>query len=102
MDGGDLSKLVGNGVLGIRREDKNKWERRAPISPCHVRELVKRGVRVIVQPSRIRCHSDAEVELLFGCACASESPFVRAPPRMKAISDYPREIERLGARRASD
>jgi alpha-aminoadipic semialdehyde synthase len=46
-------------VLGIRREDKNKWERRAPLSPDNVRALVAAGVRVLVQPSNIRVYPDA-------------------------------------------
>jgi len=48
------------GVLGVRREDKNKWERRAPIAPRHVAELVKQGIKVIVQPSTRRVFSDVE------------------------------------------
>ena len=49
--------------VGIRREDKNKWERRVPITPEHVRELTEKyGVKFIVQPSRIRVFSDAEYE----------------------------------------
>jgi alpha-aminoadipic semialdehyde synthase len=53
-------------VLGIRREDKNRWERRAPLAPAHVKELVKRGIKVIVQPSSLRTFPDrqyAEVRL---------------------------------------
>ena len=41
-------------VLAIRREDNSVWERRAPLSPSHVQQLVKSGVRVIVQPSNRR------------------------------------------------
>ena len=39
---------------GIRREDKNVWERRAPLTPAHVKALVDGGARVLVQPSNIR------------------------------------------------
>ena len=48
--------LVGNGIIGIRREDKNVWERRVPLVPKHVETLLKNGVvkKVIVQPSAIR------------------------------------------------
>eukprot|EP01117_Protostelium_nocturnum_P008135 TRINITY_DN2903_c0_g1_i1.p1 TRINITY_DN2903_c0_g1~~TRINITY_DN2903_c0_g1_i1.p1 ORF type:complete len:916 (+),score=299.80 TRINITY_DN2903_c0_g1_i1:95-2842(+) len=45
-------------VLGIRREDKNRWERRAPLGPSHVKRLVEKGIRVIVQPSNLRNHPD--------------------------------------------
>lgn len=51
--------LRGNGVIGIRREDKNKWERRAPLSPEHVAKAVTQGLRVLVQPSNIRVYPDA-------------------------------------------
>jgi saccharopine dehydrogenase (NAD+, L-lysine-forming) len=46
-------------TLGIRREDKNLWERRAPLIPAHVREFV-RGlpVEVRVQPSPNRVFAD--------------------------------------------
>jgi len=41
-------------VLALRREDNSVWERRAPLSPSHVQQLVKLGVKVIVQPSSRR------------------------------------------------
>ncbi|KAJ3196917.1 hypothetical protein HK101_007282 [Irineochytrium annulatum] len=45
--------------LGIRREDKNRWERRVPLVPDHVERLVKElGVKVIVQPSSKRVIPD--------------------------------------------
>jgi saccharopine dehydrogenase (NAD+, L-lysine-forming) len=48
-------------VIGIRREDKNRWERRTPLTPDHVRELVRdHGVAVRVQPSIQRIFPDAD------------------------------------------
>ena len=47
-------------VMGIRREDKNEWERRVPLSPDHVRELVGQGIDVLIQPSEIRVFKDME------------------------------------------
>jgi len=45
--------------IGIRREDKNELERRAPLTPTHVEELVKeKGLRVVVQPSKKRIFAD--------------------------------------------
>lgn len=42
-------------VIGIRREDQSPWERRAPISPEHVRTLVKKhNIKVLIQPSNRR------------------------------------------------
>ncbi|GAM18563.1 hypothetical protein SAMD00019534_017380 [Acytostelium subglobosum LB1] len=46
-------------TLGIRREDKNRWERRAPLAPSHIEELVKKGIKIIVQPSTLRNYSNA-------------------------------------------
>ncbi len=48
-------------VIGIRREDKNEWERRVAITPDDVKELIeKHGIKVIVQPSKIRAFTDEE------------------------------------------
>lgn len=44
-------------TMAIRRETINVWERRAPLAPQHVRQLVKKGVKVIVQPSDRRAYS---------------------------------------------
>lgn len=49
-------------MLGIRREDKNRWERRVALTPQHVQKLVSLGVQVMVQPSKIRCFADCEYE----------------------------------------
>ncbi|PNX54109.1 MAG: hypothetical protein BV458_01015 [Thermoplasmata archaeon M9B2D] len=46
-------------IVGIRREDKNRWERRVPLTPDHVRELQKKhGIKTVVQPSVIRVFPD--------------------------------------------
>ncbi len=48
-------------VIGIRREDKNRWERRAPLIPAHVRELVQNHrLEIRIQPSSIRIFSDED------------------------------------------
>ncbi len=48
-------------TLGIRREDKNIWERRVPIIPTHVKELKEKyDISTIIQPSKIRIFSDEE------------------------------------------
>ena len=48
--------------IGIRREDKNEWERRVPLTPDHVKNLVQHGFKVHIQPSKIRVFSDEEYE----------------------------------------
>lgn len=45
-------------ILGIRREDKTPWERRAPLVPSDVAALVGRGVEVLVQTAPNRCFAD--------------------------------------------
>ncbi|XP_069759495.1 alpha-aminoadipic semialdehyde synthase, mitochondrial isoform X2 [Narcine bancroftii] len=42
------------GVLALRREDINAWERRAPLAPKHIKELTSAGCKVLVQPSNRR------------------------------------------------
>lgn len=50
-------------IIGIRREDKNPWERRAPLIPKHVKELKeKHSIDVVIQPSKIRAFSDQDYE----------------------------------------
>ncbi len=47
--------------IGIRREDKNCWERRVPITPQHVKQLIQEeDIEVVVQPSNIRVFSNEE------------------------------------------
>ncbi len=51
------------GCAGIRREDKNKWERRTPLIPRHVKGLHENhGIDFVVQPSSIRVYREAEYE----------------------------------------
>jgi alpha-aminoadipic semialdehyde synthase len=46
-------------VIGIRREDKNEWERRVPLTPADAAAVqAERGHRIVVQPSPIRVFDD--------------------------------------------
>lgn len=48
-------------IIGLRREDKNLWERRVPLIPEHIRELKHEySIEAILQPSGIRAFSDEE------------------------------------------
>lgn len=47
-------------IVGIRREGKSRWERRSPLAPVHVKVLVEKGIKVIVQPSTIRVYHDSK------------------------------------------
>lgn len=50
-------------TVGIRREDKNKWERRVPLIPEHVKELSENhDIETMIQPSKIRTFSEKEFE----------------------------------------
>ena len=52
-----------NHSFGIRREDKNKWERRVPLIPSHVRELVeKQGLSFYLQPAPNRIFPDEDYQ----------------------------------------
>jgi saccharopine dehydrogenase (NAD+, L-lysine-forming) len=47
--------------VGIRREDKSRWERRVPIVPSHAGDLAhQHGIAFHVQPSPIRVFSEDE------------------------------------------
>lgn len=47
--------------IGIRREDKNPWERRVPLIPTHVRELIhQHSLEIWLQPSAIRVFADED------------------------------------------
>ena len=46
-------------IVGIRREDKNPWEQRVPLTPVNVADLSRRhGVRFRIQPSLKRIFTD--------------------------------------------
>jgi alpha-aminoadipic semialdehyde synthase len=50
--------------IGIRREDINKWEKRVPLIPSHVHELVtKHPIEIVVQPSPIRVFTDRDYRI---------------------------------------
>ncbi len=49
-------------ILGIRNEDKSKWEKRVPLVPEHIKRLTEEGYRVIVEPSSHRYLNDNEFE----------------------------------------
>ena len=46
----------------MRKEDKNRWERRAPLSPSHVKQLTSSGIKVLVEASDKRIFPDVAYE----------------------------------------
>ena len=59
---GEGRKMAGKRFsIGIRREDKNEFERRTPLIPEHVARLTtEHGIDVVVQPSPIRAFPDED------------------------------------------
>ena len=50
--------------IGIRRENINRWEKRVPLIPSHVREIVEaHPVEIRIQPSEIRIFNDADYRI---------------------------------------
>lgn len=48
-------------TIGIRREEKNRWEMRAPLSPSHAKDLLKiEDVEIVAQPCSKRIFTDKE------------------------------------------
>ncbi len=49
--------------IGVRREDRSRWERRVPVTPAIARYLRdEHGIEVFVQPSPIRVFTESEFE----------------------------------------
>ncbi len=52
---------MARGLIGIRLEDKNKWECRAPIAPHQMGRLIReKGIKFAIQPSPIRVFPDQD------------------------------------------
>lgn len=79
--------------IGIRREDKSRWERRVPITPAVARELcAQHGIRVHVQPSPVRAFPQAEFE----AAGAIVQEDLSACPVVLAVKEVPPSFFRPG------
>ena len=75
--------------VGIRLEDKNEWERRAPLIPAHVQALQEEhDVQVCVQASPIRAFKREEYEL----ADAKIVEDLTACRTIFAIKEIPQEL----------
>jgi alpha-aminoadipic semialdehyde synthase len=72
--------------IGIRREEKNRFERRAPLTPDHVGELVEEhGLAFRVQPSKRRAFPDKDYE----AAGATIAEDLEACPVVLAVKEIP-------------
>jgi alpha-aminoadipic semialdehyde synthase len=50
--------------IGIRREDKNEWETRVPLTPLQVKALQDQGLAISVQSSPVRTFADQQYQEL--------------------------------------
>ncbi len=58
--------------IAIRKETKNQWERRTPLVPKDVKELIeKHNIEVLVEPSDLRIYTDEEYRKV-GAAITNE------------------------------
>ncbi|HNR66678.1 MAG TPA: bifunctional lysine ketoglutarate reductase /saccharopine dehydrogenase family protein [bacterium] len=74
------------GPIGIRREDKNIWERRVPLTPAHVKQLFDQfQVPTRIQPFPKRAFSDDE----FRAAKAEVAEDLSPCPVIFAVKEIP-------------
>lgn len=82
-----------NKVIGIRKEEKNKWERRAPLIPEHVGELsASHSVNSVVEPSSLRAFSEDE----YIDKGAKVEKGLRSAPVIFGIKEIPQEYFQEG------
>lgn len=80
-------------IIGLRREDKNKWERRVPLTPGHVAKLVQEhGLQIIVQPSALRTFADDD----YRAAGAAVQDDLSAAKVILAVKEIPPEQLQAG------
>jgi saccharopine dehydrogenase (NAD+, L-lysine-forming) len=79
--------------IGIRREDKSRWERRVPITPDKVRELREtHGLEFYVQPSPTRVFREEE----FQAAGAVVQDDLSPASTIFAVKEIPSQYLELG------
>ncbi len=84
---------MGRTTIGIRREDKNRWEARAPLTPTAVERLVdERGLGVRIQPSSIRAFPDEA----YGRVGAEVAEELSGCDLVLAVKEIPAELLREG------
>ncbi|MBN1773191.1 MAG: hypothetical protein JXB32_18135 [Deltaproteobacteria bacterium] len=84
---------MGKPILGIRREDKNRWERRVPLTPEIVQEFVGRGYQILVQPSPLRVYPDEQ----WAAAGARIAEDLAPADVVLGVKEMPADIFRAGA-----
>jgi len=77
-------------LIAIRREDKNQWERRAPLTPADVQWLAGQGISTLIQPSPIRIFPMAD----YLAAGAREAESMDEAEIVLAIKEIPVDLLR--------
>ena len=78
-------------TIGIRREDKNRWERRVPLIPADVAALKARhDLGFVVQPSPIRVFGDED----YAAAGATVTEDLSAAGIVVAVKEVPLDLLR--------
>ncbi len=80
-------------LIGVRREDKNEWERRTPVTPEEVGALkAEYDLSFVVQPSSIRVFSDDA----YREAGATISDDLSACPVILGVKEMPADLFQAG------
>lgn len=92
MCGSSQSAKTTGRVLAIRKEKSSIWERRAPLSADHVKQLCQKGIKVIVQPCNRRifaneAYKDAGAEIREDISEASVIMGVKKVPTEDLLPD---------------
>jgi len=80
-------------IIGIRRADKNKWERRTPLIPDDLKYLKdKYGIQSLVQPSEIRAYTNDQ----YAAAGAEVIEDIHSATAIFAVKEIPSHFYREG------
>ena len=80
-------------IIGIRRADKNKWEKRTPLIPDDVKYLKdKFGIQTLIQPSEIRAYTNDQ----YSAAGAEVIENIHSANTIFAVKEIPLHFYRKG------
>ena len=80
-------------LIGIRRADKNKWEKRTPLIPEDLKYLREKfGIHTLVQPSEIRAYNNDE----YSNAGAEVVEDIHSASTIFAVKEIPLHFYREG------
>ena len=80
-------------IIGIRRADKNKWEKRTPLIPDDLKYLKEKyGIQSLVQPSEIRAYTNDQ----YSAAGAEVVEDIQSAKTIFAVKEIPLHFYRRG------